>query len=196
MSKSPQVIEDGPRDKVIAAALRLFTRKGFFSTSMRDITRESGVSTGAVYHHLKDKEGVASALYQKLVERMCAELGAITRAHKSARKQCRAVVALMFRLTTTEPDVMAFMLYVKHREFLLGERPVGASEPFQMMQQMVERGMQRGEIRKGDVLVASTCLFGGPIRMITSHLDGVLERPLEHYLKEVWSCSWRAVALR
>jgi len=86
------------------------------------------------------------------------------------------------------------MLYVKHREFLPKERPVCSSEPFEMMRAMVQRGMERGEIEQRDVLVASTCLFGGAIRMITSYLDGILEKPLNDYIDDVWSCSWKAVA--
>ena len=86
------------------------------------------------------------------------------------------------------------MLYTKHREFLPHERPVCSSEPFEIMRSIVESGMRNGEIETRDVLVASTCLFGGAIRMITSQLDGILEKPLSDYLDEIWSCSWRAVA--
>ena len=182
------------RDKVLATALRLFTRKGYFNTSMRDITRESAVSTGSVYHYFKDKEGVAGALYRDMIERMRTELLQIMQAHGTAHDQCRAVVSLLFEITGREPDTMAFMLYVRHREFLPAERPVCSSEPFEMMRAMVRRGMERGEIEPGDVMVASSCLFGGAIRMITSSLDGILERPLGDCLDEVWTCAWRAVA--
>lgn len=183
------------RDKVLATALELFTRKGYFNTSMRDITRESGVSTGSVYHHFRDKEGVALALYQSLIARMRRELEQIMARHDSAHDQCRAVVELLFRITEQEPAVMSFMLYVKHREFLPEERPVCSSEPFELMRTMVHRGMERGEIERCDLLVASTCLFGGAIRMITSRLDGLADRPLENYLDEVWACSWRSVTV-
>lgn len=63
-----------------------------------------------------------------------------------------------------------------------------------MTREMVRRGMANGEIRGMDPLVASTCLFGGPIRMITARLDGLLPRPLPDYLDDVWGCAWRAVA--
>jgi AcrR family transcriptional regulator len=182
------------QDKVLSTALRLFTCKGYFSTSMRDITRESAVSTGSVYHYFKDKEGVASALYRSMIDRMRDELQKIMDTHDTAHDQCHEVVSLIFTMAEQEPEVMAFMLYVKHREFLPSERPVCSSEPFEMMRSMVERGMERGEIERRDVLVASTCLFGGAIRMITSYLDGILEKPLNDYLDEVWACSWKAVA--
>ncbi len=181
------------RDKVLETALELFTQKGFFSTSMRDISRESKVSIGSIYHHFPDKEGVAAALYDAMIERMRGELNQIMRQYESAHDQCRAVITLLFHITEQEPTVMAFMLYAKHREFLPNERPVCSSEPFEMMRAMVQRGMARGEIEERDVLVASTCLFGGAIRMVTSQLDGILEHPLTHYLDDVWACSWRAV---
>lgn len=195
MLQKPLHTTSNARDRVIATALELFTRKGYFNTSMRDITRESAVSTGSIYHYFKDKEGVATALYQGLVDRMSKEIQRIMQTHETAHDQCRAVIALLFDITEAEPDVMAFMLYVKHREFLPHERPVCSSKPFTMMRALVERGMQCGEIEQGDVLVASSCLFGGPIRMITSSLDGILDKPLQAYFDEVWACSWRAVAV-
>lgn len=179
---------------MLSTALSLFTTKGYFSTSMRDITSESSVSTGSVYHHFKDKEGVAAALYQSLIERMRTSLQEIIGHHESAHDQCRAVIELLFRITEEEPETMNFMLYTKHREFLSDERPVCSSEPFEIMRTMVERGMQRGEIEQRDVLVASTCLYGGAIRMITSRLDGVVEQPLNDYLDDIWLCSWRSIA--
>lgn len=189
-----QKIPSDNRDKVLVTAIRLFTSKGYFNTSMRDITRESEVSTGSIYHYFKDKEGVAAALYTSMIERMRMELQQIMHTYETAHDQCHAVVSLLFSIAEQEPDTMAFMLYVKHREFLPGERPVCSSEPFGMMRAMVQRGMERGEIEQRDVLVASTCLFGGAIRMITSHLDGIMGNPLSDYLDDVWDCSWRAVA--
>lgn len=182
------------REKVLASALKLFTEKGYFATSMRDITRKSEVSTGSVYHHFKDKEGVADALYQSLVDRMRREFQHIIDAHHTAHARCYAVISLLFDIAEKEPHTMAYMLYTKHREFLHHELPVCSSEPFKMMRAMVEYGMHSNEIEKRDVMVASTCLFGGPLRMITSHLDGLLEKPLHQYLADTWTCSWKAVA--
>jgi AcrR family transcriptional regulator len=182
------------RDKVLSTALSLFTKKGYFSTSMRDITGESAVSTGSVYHYFKDKEGVAAALYQSMIERMRESLHNIASTNDSAHDQCRAVISLLFKIAEEEPEIMSFMLYTKHHEFLPDERPVCSSEPFEIMRSMVQFGMDNGEIEKRDVLVASTCLFGGAIRMVTSHLDGILDNPLSGYLDDIWICSWRAVA--
>ncbi len=182
------------RTLVLDAALTLFSDRGYFNTSVHDIGRASGISIGSIYHHFGDKEGLARALYAGLTSRMQQLIGEVEHEATGSHDQARALVSRLFVLTETEPRAMAFMLYARHREFLPDEPPVCSSRPFAMMRDMVSRGMARGEIRRMDAMVASTCLFGGPLRMITARLDGILERPLPDYLDEVWACAWRSVA--
>lgn len=182
------------RALVLDAALSLFTDKGYFNTSVHDIGRAAGVSIGSIYHHLGDKTGIARALYEQLSLRMQQLIGNVESQADSSHDQARELVARLFALTETEPRAMAFMLYARHREFLPDEAPVCSSRPFSMMREMVSRGMARREIREMDTMVASICLFGGPLRMITARLDGILEHPLPAYLDEVWACAWRSVS--
>lgn len=182
------------RALVLDAALSLFTDKGYFNTSVHDIGREAGVSIGSIYHHFGDKEGLARSLYEMLTIRMQQLIGKVEQRTDNCHDQARDLVARLFELTETEPRSMSFMLYARHREFLPDEPPVCSSRPFAMMRAMVSRGMARGEIRDMDAMVASTCLFGGPLRMITARLDGILPRPLPEYLEEVWDCAWHSVA--
>lgn len=179
---------------VLDTALTLFTERGYFSTSVHDIGRKAGVSIGSIYHHFGDKEGIASALFMQLSMRMETLIGEICRRHTSVHDQARELVARLFELTESEPRAMEFMLYAKHREFLVKFGPICSSRPFELMRDMVKRGMERGEIRPMDTMVASTSLFGGPLRMITARLDDLVERPLPDYLDAAWDCAWRAVA--
>jgi AcrR family transcriptional regulator len=183
------------REQVLETAIRLFTRQGYFNTSIPDIVRESGVSTGSIYHHFGDKEGIAKALFEMLVTRMEAALDDIERQHDTVQARCRAVIELLFRITEDEPEVMAYMLFVKHKEFMPGMASVCSSRPFRHMREMVARGMETGEVRPMDTLVAASSMFGGALRMINLRLDGILERPLDEYLDEIWSCAWRSVCL-
>jgi AcrR family transcriptional regulator len=182
------------RDQVLATALRLFTEKGYFNTSVQDVVRESGVSTGSIYHHFKDKEGIAKALYDGLVSRMGAAFEAIESQYRTPGDRCRAVIEYLFEMTETEPEIMAFMLYAKHREFMPEEAPICSSRPFELMRNMVSDAVDSGELLPLDPLVAATAVFGGALRMINLRLDGILDKPLPTYLDEVWQCAWRSVA--
>jgi len=50
------------RRLVLDAALRLFSKRGFRATSVRDIADAANVSTGNLYHHFPDKESIFRAL--------------------------------------------------------------------------------------------------------------------------------------
>ena len=51
------------RQDILDAALEAFTNRGFAAATIEDVRRRSGASTGSIYHHFGDKEGVAAALY-------------------------------------------------------------------------------------------------------------------------------------
>ncbi len=195
MPRMPATVEPGQiRDQVLHSAMRLFTERGYFNTAVPDLARAASVSVGSIYHHFKDKEDVARALYFSLMGHLQEELAAIAVRHQSAHDRCRAVIAMLFALTEADRAAMDFMLYAKHREFLPGEPPVCSSKPFETMRRFVEDGMAAGEIRRMDVMVATSSLFGGAIRLITARLDNVLAEPLPDRLDAVWECAWRSVA--
>ncbi len=51
------------RKAILQAALKSFSTKSFTETTMEDIRRLSGASTGSIYHHFENKEMLAQALY-------------------------------------------------------------------------------------------------------------------------------------
>ena len=189
-SKSTQA-----REQVMSAALKLFAARGYFNTSIPDIVRESGVSTGSIYHHFGDKEGVANTLFNNIVERMEQAIEDIRKSYSTTHDRCKTIMALLFTITEDEPELMNYMLYAKHKEFLPNVAPICSAKPFQLMLSIVAEGMQTGEVREMNSTVAAVSVFGGAIRLIQMRLDGVIMQPLHDYLNETWDSAWRAVAM-
>jgi AcrR family transcriptional regulator len=57
------------RDELVAAASRVFARRGYHAASLEAIAEEAGFSRGAVYYNFSDKE----ELFLELLNRRCAE---------------------------------------------------------------------------------------------------------------------------
>jgi AcrR family transcriptional regulator len=57
------------RDAVLAAAGRVFAKRGFHGASLDAIAEDAGVTRGAVYYNFADKE----ELFLELLDRRCAE---------------------------------------------------------------------------------------------------------------------------
>jgi len=184
---------DALRKTVLETTLRLFSDNGYFNTSIHDIRREAGVSIGAIYHHFRNKEALAQCLYDDLLQRMSVAISEVVEERTGCREQCRGIIALLFDLTVEEPRMMQFVLLAKHREYLPDEPPICSSQPFSMMRQVLEQGIESGEVRTIEPWVAATAMFGGALRMMSLELDGTLDRPLPEYLEQVLDCGWRAV---
>jgi AcrR family transcriptional regulator len=54
--------DESGRERVLGAALRLFAKKGYAATTVRDILRAAGVTAPVLYYHFGNKEGVFLAL--------------------------------------------------------------------------------------------------------------------------------------
>lgn len=190
---SPKKSISDVRAQVLETALNLFTTQGYFKTSVHTIQKSSGVSIGSIYHHFKNKEDIAKALYQEHEDRLSRAILGILQAHDSAHDRCRAVVEYLLDLAETSPQSMEYMLHARHSEFIQGLKPVCSSVPFEMITGMVLSGIDSGEIVASDPTVATVTIFGGALRLIHLKLDGVLTKPLGAYLDEVWLNSWHGV---
>lgn len=57
------------REKVLRAALDVFSAKGFSSSTLEDIARHIGMTRGAVYWHFRNKQDLLLALIQMMMQR-------------------------------------------------------------------------------------------------------------------------------
>src|SRR5262249_15316803 len=54
------------RDQILDAATRLIHLRGYHSTSLDDVLRESGVGKGNFYYHFKSKEELGYAIIDRV----------------------------------------------------------------------------------------------------------------------------------
>jgi AcrR family transcriptional regulator len=55
--------EIGTRDRIINAAIALFSDRGYSKVSVRDIAKEVGIKAASLYSHFKSKEEILHTLY-------------------------------------------------------------------------------------------------------------------------------------
>jgi len=65
VSVTKQTKRDRTRTELIAAARRAFRRSGYLSTTIADISKESGKSTGVFYLYFKSKDDLLHALTEE-----------------------------------------------------------------------------------------------------------------------------------
>ncbi|MCG7869246.1 MAG: TetR family transcriptional regulator [gamma proteobacterium symbiont of Stewartia floridana] len=180
-------------DRILSTALDLFVERGYHNVSIHDIQKMANVSIGSIYNHFGGKEGVAKALYYHLIREMEELVADVIDENLSFRESCNRIISLLFEYTESKRNIVAYVLHAKHQEFLPDEPPICSSTPFKTMRNIVQRGMESGEIRDGDPWVVASGVFGGAIRLIHLRLDGVLNVPLPELYDELIDCMWHGM---
>ncbi|MBV2123121.1 MAG: TetR/AcrR family transcriptional regulator [Candidatus Thiodiazotropha sp. (ex Ctena orbiculata)] len=180
-------------DRILSTALDLFVERGYHNVSIHDIQKMANVSIGSIYNHFGGKEGVAKALYYHLIREMEELVADVIDENLSFRESCNRIISLLFQYTESKRNIVAYVLHAKHQEFLPDEPPICSSTPFKTMRNIVQRGMESGEIRDGDPWVVASGVFGGAIRLIHLRLDGVLNVPLPELYDELIDCMWHGM---
>ncbi|GAB4557609.1 MAG: hypothetical protein Tsb0017_12450 [Geothermobacteraceae bacterium] len=181
-------------DKVIRSARTLFVSRGYHNVSIPQIVDDSGVSIGAIYHHFGNKEGLARNVHEQTLEQFQIWLEDALRDCHSVRQKLRAFSRLVLKTTEHDPEMMEYMLLIKHGEFLTDVPPICSTEPFTRIQEIIAEGIARGELRKGDCLLAAIAFTGVITRAVELHLSGVLGRQLTDIESNLFDYAWASIA--
>lgn len=118
MGESEQTNPKGSRRQAILdAALAYFASKGFTETTMEDIRKLSGASTGSIYHHFENKELLARALYMEGRSSFNAALSA-SLTGKSLREGIKALIYAHLDWFEQHADLGQYMLQAAESEYL------------------------------------------------------------------------------
>lgn len=118
------------RDAILAAALALFSQKGFEASSMREIAADVGVTQGAIYKHFAGKEGLLEAICAHM-ERRDAEQAedAGVPVEVPTRGEAADVAARTDTGAKTAQGVSGAAGLAAFRDFTLGMLAYWASDP-------------------------------------------------------------------
>jgi AcrR family transcriptional regulator len=72
--------QERTRERVVAAAAKVFARRGYHRATMDEIASEAGYTIGAIYSNFAGKEELFLALADRQVQERVAEVGAIAEA--------------------------------------------------------------------------------------------------------------------
>ena len=183
------------QDEILVAALKLFATKGYYNTSLVDIAEATGMkNTSAIYHHFKNKQMMAAHLYANIFDSFDISIDDIRLRNPKASEQLRGIVDLFFKLTDEAPDVMQFLLMLNLKEFLPEEKPVQETPAFVKIIKIIQSGIEEGEIRDIDPLLANAYFFGIINNTLRLVLTGAVDKKADAYLAQTWLAAWNVIA--
>lgn len=186
-----------PRQRILAAALKLFVEQGYFNTNVPDLSRESQCSVGSIYHNFKNKEEVATALYEEGLRAFRNALESSLSRSKSPEECIKGCVRSFLEFSEVNTQLSKYIWLCRHNEFMSGiiRHPtmVGFDSLGRSLTKIIRNGIKEGKMRPLKANIIWSVLFGVPVGYVRDWLDGYnLDRPTSVADRLADVC-WRAL---
>lgn len=196
--KTVDINSFAPRERILAAALKLFVEQGYFNTNVPDLSRESKCSVGSIYHTFKNKEEIASALYNESISAFRRALERSIAGKSSIEDVVKTLVRSFLEFSEVNHQVSRYIWLCRHNEFMTGIIKHPTTVGFDRLGRQLTKALRKG-VRDGLILdlranIMWSAIFGLPLAYVRDWLDGYNQTPPSAVAQELADISWRALA--
>jgi AcrR family transcriptional regulator len=188
---------EATRQKLLRAALDLYTTVGFRGTTTPAIAARAGVAEGTIYRHFTSKEHLLNEVYRGAQKWAATIIKEIEEQEKGARASDRLqrVARRFFEAADRDPSALRMLLYNAGEQSLDDRSRESARDFREGLQQMVASGKSDGLVRPGpaDLWAAAW------LSLIAYAAEKVASRewPADHpHLQLVIDSAWDAVSAK
>ena len=172
------------RRQILAAATRVFARKGFHGARVGDIAAEAGVAHGLLYHYFKAKDELLETIFRDTWTQMLERISEVETSEESSREQVRRVAALVLRAWNRDPDLVRLLVREITRSPHLQEEVDEIRHAFDALERIIRRGQERGDFRRDlDPRVSAYVFYGALEEVLTGWVMGGLPAREEDVLR-------------
>jgi len=93
------------RERILAAAVRVFAKSGFFDARVSDVAKAAGVADGTIYLYFTSKEQLLVSLFEDRVDKLLSFMQTDLAKAGNAKEKLRRVIELQLGLLEGERDL-------------------------------------------------------------------------------------------
>ena len=184
---------DASRQRLLRAAIELFTTRGYHLTTTPLIARKARLAEGTIYRHFTGKQDLLNELYRGAVGWAIGQAEAGAGDAAAPQAQLAGVARALVACAARDPAVIRMALLVRHGDLLDDRSRAAEREWGQSLERLVARGKADGSVRVG-----GAALWAGVWLSVLRHaLDRVSagEWAEGHpAVEHVIDAAWRAIA--
>jgi AcrR family transcriptional regulator len=100
------------QEKIIEAALELFSKNGFHATSTSKVAKHAGVSEGLIFRHFENKNGLLTAIAKMAEEKMGSVFYSVI-TESDPKKQIRLFLEMPFEIKEEDKEFWRLQFKLK-----------------------------------------------------------------------------------
>lgn len=150
------------RQKILDAAIQMFSQKGYHDTRVDDIVAASGTSKGAVYFHFTSKQDIFLALVDHLAELLVGSLAeAITREESGVMRVSAALESCLALFSRYQHLTKIFLIQAVGLGSVFEEKQLELHDRFvQIIKGYLDQAVEEGEIPAMDTEITAQAWMG------------------------------------
>lgn len=176
-------------EKILDTALLLFSKNGFYATTIPDIAKAMGMSVGNIYNYFTSKEKLAKEIIKYSSDILGEEIRKVNEQKLSSKEKIRAIVAVYFEMASTKPQHINYFLrvYLANKEvFKEGCEEMFCFSPFVTeLMMFFEDGVANGELKNQEFFSAFGLFIGYLGGFVFLNDEGVLNKDLNEYVDDI-----------
>ena len=145
------------REQIVLAAIKLFSRKGFHKTTLRELSEKAGLSYGNIYDYVGSKEDIFSLIHDYSANLTMRALRKSIENVVDPIEKLRKIVREEFNLMNQLADAIMLIYQESHilskpflHKLLQKER-----EHLELIEQVIEESIRSGQLRTCNVRMAA-----------------------------------------
>jgi len=150
------------RERIIAAAAKLFGEKGYHDTTTAEIAESAGVAAGTIYIYFSSKEELLVAVFEEFLGKHMERLREGVDAEPTPEKKIVRLLALGLELMYANPDsARIFLSQLRQSTKMITTVAKRSSRAYKdIIEAILTDGVRTGLCRDVNVPAATSMLFG------------------------------------
>jgi TetR/AcrR family fatty acid metabolism transcriptional regulator len=138
------------RERILAAAVRVFAKNGFHATRVSDVAKAAGVADGTIYLYFKSKDELLVSLFEDRVEKLLSYVEQEIPKQPDAASKLRRIIELQLGLLEGERELAEVItVIIRQSSKLLKEFAAPKFVSYlDVIAHVVADGQARGEFRR------------------------------------------------
>jgi AcrR family transcriptional regulator len=183
---------DATRERIRAAALKLFVSKGVKETTTRDLSRAARIAEGTIYRHYASKDELVRDLFESHFTEFSEELDRVqAEAQPGIDPKLQAMVEYMCRLFDSDRTLYRFLLIVQHEA--LPTLVSRENSPLQVVRKMIAEAIKRKEIPDQDTRLSAAMVLGAVMQPALALIYGSLQGRMTRFSPAIHDACRRIV---
>lgn len=188
--KAFDAMRENTRQKIDAAALSLFARKGL-SVKVAEIAEAAGISQGLMYSHYTSKDALIIELVRQATEISSQSIAGVAADRAGIPEKIRQISAMMCGMFSGAPiaiDYFMFMVQVGISGFSMPQEPgygAGHPNPVQTLAQLLMQGQAEGFVVPGDPVQLSMIYWAAVQGLCCYAITGMPVKPHPETLNRI-----------